>query len=151
MHLFLDTSALVKLYHNEKGSHALRDFLKVQKEELVLSISDISMIEFLSSFMRRVRLHEIPLTKVRNVFLQFRTDALSFNIIETDTVIKDFSIRLIELHGSEKSLRTLDSLHIAAAIIFNQIIPVNYFLSVDRKQLAVAGDYFHTFNPEIEE
>ncbi len=55
MNLFFDTSALVKLYHKEDGSDYLADFLNQNKDDLVITISDISKIEFHSAFLKRVR------------------------------------------------------------------------------------------------
>lgn len=58
MNLFLDTNALVKLYHEEAGTEALSEFLHRHADNLIITISDISRIELHSAFLRRVRTEE---------------------------------------------------------------------------------------------
>ncbi len=41
MNLFSDTSAIVKLYHQEKGTDALSSFLQQTAKDLILLIADI--------------------------------------------------------------------------------------------------------------
>ena len=54
--LFFDTSALVKRYHQEKGT----DVVDVAfEQEGVRIISDVSVIEFFSAFAKKVRTGEI--------------------------------------------------------------------------------------------
>ena len=55
MHLFLDSNALVKLYHAETGTENLVCLLKENAYDLILTIADISKIEFRSAFLKRVR------------------------------------------------------------------------------------------------
>lgn len=56
MNLFIDTSALVKLYHHEAGTENLNDFLNHYADDLIITIADITRIEFHSAFLRRVRM-----------------------------------------------------------------------------------------------
>lgn len=44
MNLFLDTAALVKLYHKESGTADLSNFLREQSSDLILTISDLAHI-----------------------------------------------------------------------------------------------------------
>ena len=74
MNLFLDTSALVKLYHEEKGSSNLKNFLNKSGNDLTLTISQISIIEFHSAFMRRVFMNEIDLRTAKSILNLFKTD-----------------------------------------------------------------------------
>lgn len=65
MNLFLDTSALIKLYHNEIGTSELLNFIKMNSKELIITITDISKIEFYNSRRRcrgtPNRGHSVPL------------------------------------------------------------------------------------------
>lgn len=54
--LFFDTSALVKRYHQEKGTDVVDTAFN---QEGVKIISDISVIEFFSAFAKKVRIGEI--------------------------------------------------------------------------------------------
>ncbi len=55
MHLFLDSNALVKLYHAEAGTENLLYLLNENANDLILTISYISKIEFHSAFLKRVQ------------------------------------------------------------------------------------------------
>ena len=49
MNFFIDTSALVKLYHFENGSEELERFINEHfdlKGEIIITISEITTIEF---------------------------------------------------------------------------------------------------------
>lgn len=62
MNLFLDTSAIIKLYHNEEGTVNLVKFLKQSNSQnLILTISELAEIEFRSAFLKRVRTKEFNL------------------------------------------------------------------------------------------
>jgi predicted nucleic acid-binding protein len=54
---FCDTSALVKLYHQEVGTERMEELF--QQEENVLLISELAIIEFYSTLARKVRIGEI--------------------------------------------------------------------------------------------
>jgi predicted nucleic acid-binding protein len=148
MNLFTDTSALVKLYHEEPGTENLSEFIHAHADDLVITISDLTEIEFHSAFLKRVRTNEIERSSARSIFRCFEADKNMFNIIETDNIIKEFSIRLLDLVGGEKSLRTLDAIQLSAAIASHRIIPTDYFVSSDKKLLKVAESYFTVFDPE---
>jgi len=41
----------------------------------------------------------------------------------------------------------LDAIQLSTAIVSHQIIPIDYFVTSDKKLFKVAKDYFPTFNP----
>lgn len=53
MNLFIDTGALVKLYHQEEGTASLLNFLSEFSGNLVLTVSDLTIIEFYSAILKR--------------------------------------------------------------------------------------------------
>ncbi len=61
MNLFFDTSALVKLFHEEKGSEAVTNLITSQNNEIW--ISELVRIEFFSVLFRRLRNAEFLLKK----------------------------------------------------------------------------------------
>lgn len=69
MNLFLDTSALVKLYHEEAGTDNLTEFLEKHSGDLILTISDLTIIEFHSAILKSVRRMEEQYKNISNVFL----------------------------------------------------------------------------------
>ena len=149
MHLFLDSNALVKLYHAEAGTENLICLLKENVNDLILTIADISRIEFRSAFLKRVRTKEIKLEIVREVFSFFEDDLVMFNIIEVDEDVKNLAINLLDNIAHEKGLRTLDSIQLSTAITTNQILPIDYFVTSDKNLSNVAEDYFPIFDPEL--
>ena len=52
---FLDTSALVKIYHRESGTDVILNI--INKNNINIYISDIAVIEFHSALLKKVRQH----------------------------------------------------------------------------------------------
>jgi uncharacterized protein len=148
MNIFLDTNAIVKLYHKEHGTTNLNNFIEDNKDDLILTITDLSKLEFHSVFYKEVRTGNFEIGKALEVFSLFNRDLNSFNIIEITSNIKEFAVDLLNKYGIKNSLRTLDSMQLAGAIYFDNFFKVDYFISSDKKLLNVAKDFFFTFNPE---
>ena len=148
MHLFLDSNALVKLYHDEAGTKNLVHLLKENVHDLILTIADISKIEFRSAFLKRVRTKEIELEIVKKAFSCFENDLFMFNVVKVDDAVKSLAINLLDSIANEKALRTLDSMQLSTAIITNQILPIGSFVTSDKNLSTVAKDYFPIFDPE---
>ncbi|NUN24417.1 MAG: type II toxin-antitoxin system VapC family toxin [Candidatus Jettenia caeni] len=110
MNLFIDTSALVKLYHHEAGTENLTNQLNQHAHDLIITIADLSKIEFYSTFLKRVRTKEITLEMVKKVFEAFDKDLQIFNVVEVDTMIKSFAIQLLDSRAYQINLRTLDAI-----------------------------------------
>jgi len=49
MNVYLDTSAVIKLYHREVGSDELLAFLRCNADDLILTVADITRTEFHSA------------------------------------------------------------------------------------------------------
>lgn len=148
MNLFLDTSAVIKLYHEEEGSESLIDLITEFDEDVILTISDVCKIEFHSAFLRRVRTKEIEREIVEQVFQYFEQDLSFYHIIEVNDSVKQFAIDLLNNFAWNQGLKTLDSIQLASALISHQWVPVDYFVSADQKLLKIAKKYFTVFNPE---
>jgi predicted nucleic acid-binding protein len=148
MNIFLDTNAVVKLYHQENGTDNLTDFLTLHQSDLIITISDLTKIELHSTFLKRVRMKQIDLKAVYQVFESFDSDTKMFNVIEVNHEIKKFAITLLNSVAYKRSLRTLDAIQLSSAIVSHQIVPVDCFVTADKKLLKIAKDYFSSFNPE---
>ena len=46
MNIYLDTSAVIKLYNREIGSEELQAFLRCHADDLILTVADITRTEF---------------------------------------------------------------------------------------------------------
>ena len=115
--------------------------------DLILTIADISKIEFRSAFLKRVRTKEVELEIVKEAFSCFEDDLFMFNVVEVDEAVKSLAIMLDSI-AHKKGLRTLDSIQLSAAIIKNQIFRIEYFVTSDKTLANVAKDYFPIFDPE---
>src|SRR6266487_5013608 len=145
---FLDTSALVKRYHPERGSEVVqRAFADRTARRLV---SDISLIEVHSAFARRVRMGEITPEDFQAVKAAFAADVQSGRLSEEalDEMDKAEAARLVEHYGLSQELRTLDALHLAVMkrLGVRRLHTVYY---ADRALCAVlAAEGFTVVNPE---
>jgi predicted nucleic acid-binding protein len=91
---------------------------------------------------------QIDLKAVYQVFESFDSDTKMFNVIEVNHEIKKFAITLLNSVAYKRSLRTLDAIQLSSAIVSHQIVPVDCFVTADKKLLKIAKDYFSSFNPE---
>lgn len=110
MIVYLDTSALIKLYIKEQGSELVRQML--HSAELVAT-SKIAFVETraaLARLMRENLLEDQECLVVKKVFQQ---DWAKFLVVElTDTLIK-MGGELAEKHA----LRGFDAIHLASALL----------------------------------
>lgn len=134
MRYFLDTSALVKIYHKEEGSEKVLDFYK--KEKII--ISELSIVEFLSAVYRKYREEEIDEPTLNAVRSKFNEDLETrYDVIPFSPIIIDKACSIIAELGEEKSLRTLDSLQLSFFLIYCDR-QEDAFLCADKRLLDVA-------------
>ncbi len=69
------------------------------------------------------------------------------NVVEIDKPIKARALKLLDEHASSRSLRTLDSLQPASAIISDDNLSINCFIAADQRLPDVAKIYFQSFYP----
>ncbi|MDP2302819.1 MAG: type II toxin-antitoxin system VapC family toxin [Ignavibacteria bacterium] len=148
MNLFLDTSAVVKIYHQEKGTEKFTQYLTGISEELFLTTSDITKIELHSTLLKKYRENQIDDKNLVEVFQLVDKDFQKLSIITVDRFIKNIALSMLDSLGLKYSLRTLDSLQLASAIFSNNYSRIDYFVSSDKKFLNIAKDYFQILNPE---
>jgi predicted nucleic acid-binding protein len=148
MNFFLDTSAVVKIYHEEKGTEKFTQHIAGISEELFLTTSDITKIELHSTLLKKYREKKIDDKSLAEVFQLFDVDFQKYNIIVVDDIIKNIALSMLDSLGIKYSLRTLDSLQLASAIFSNNYSKIDYFVSSDKKLLNVAKEFFQIINPE---
>lgn len=76
---FIDTSALVKLYHQEDGTESLDEFVK--NKNAIIVISALSKIELTSALARKVRMNELTQAKYEEALMLFNDDLSKFEIM----------------------------------------------------------------------
>ena len=117
MNVFIDTSALTKLYHREQGTDALFEFVSRRKSEHLVIVSDITRIEFRSVFYRKMRMQEISPERVAGVVELFEGDMeFRFRVVEVQSDVKKLAVDVFDSLGPKSSLRTLDALQLATAL-----------------------------------
>ncbi|KAF5433541.1 putative nucleic acid-binding protein, contains PIN domain [Candidatus Methanophagaceae archaeon] len=111
---FLDTSALVKRYHQEVGTEVIDKILGEEDKELF--ISDLSIIEFHSAITLKVRTREISRDAFSHLIGLFSNelDVGLYRVMRIDEAEKQEAVELLTKYGFGYALRTLDSLQLAA-------------------------------------
>jgi predicted nucleic acid-binding protein len=148
MNLFLDSSALVKLYHSETGTERLSALLATNADDLILTIADISLLEFHSAVLKRVRIKEVSIKTAKTILAAFENDLAMFNVVEVDSETKQIARELLLQEAAKRNFATLDALQLSAALSVNSVLPVEWFVTADKALLNIAGGYLRVFNPE---
>jgi uncharacterized protein len=150
--VFLDTSALVKLYLPEIGATWLRNF--VTNKDIV--ISELALFESATMLRRRYVEGEFTKDASLDLLAQIVKDSLTYKIVSIGnqshlTKLTDLAFDLPQT----LRLRALDAIHLLAALVAlqaanNLAVPETFtFVSSDAQLLKVAQwQDFATENPE---
>jgi len=115
MKAFMDTSSLIKLYHQEIDSDTIIEILSDYKIESII-LSELAILEFRSALWKKVRLQEIEEEPANKVIQCFHNDQNKYEWISLNYDIVISALKLIMKYGYS-GLRTLDSLQMASALI----------------------------------
>lgn len=126
---FLDTSALVKYYRNEKGSDRVKKIIDIEKKgvgggksdergKVQIYISELSLVEFRSALFKKFRIGDITTEDRTDVINLFNSDILDrkFLIVPIESIHLQKAVDLLESYADKFALRTLDSLQLATAL-----------------------------------
>ncbi len=135
---FIDTSALVKLYHSEAGSERTASLAADPGSRLF--ISRLSLVEVQSAFSKSVRIGTIPESALRRLSGLFFADIARrrFTVAEVRKRHYDIAGHLMQVHGVTQNLRTLDAIQLAVAIALTRTSTTNAFIAADAPLCAVA-------------
>jgi len=117
--VFFDTSAMIKLYHDEDGTEETLSIINTHNP--IILISDLTKIEFISAFAKKVRTNEITKDDFQEIVLLFENDTKKYEIIEIDKGIKSLAVDLLKMIGCKRGLKSLDALQLASALTFSKI------------------------------
>ena len=111
---YVDTSALAKLYLNERGSEQFEAFIVRQERA---AISRLTALEFRCLLARRRRAQELSAQAEGDAFTQFRSDVFNGHL-EVHPLLDEHAHTAMDLltRLKEHPLRTLDALHLAIAV-----------------------------------
>ena len=108
MRLYLDTSALVKLYVDEEGSPLVRSAVD---QASLIATSAIAYVEARAAFVRRRHEGGLPARDYRRIIRDLDADWAHYLVVEiTDSLIRE-GARLAETYR----LRAYDAVHLASA------------------------------------
>lgn len=144
----LDTSALVKLYHQEAGTERMEELCAQQDN--ILIISELAIVEFYATLARKVRIGEITPESQEEAGRNFVDDCHQRCVVAPlgSSVIQKAK-ELLQKYGTTQALRTLDALHLGAylsALTRGALV----FVSADARRLDVGTlEGLQVLNPEI--
>jgi predicted nucleic acid-binding protein len=133
--VYLDTSALTKLYLPEPGSDEMEDALLGRRDVVV---SDLAITELTSASARRVRDADLTSAHARRIYLRLVTDvgAGEFRRAEITTSTHREAERLLMGLGRRVPLRAADALHLAMA----GLLGVRVLVTFDRRMRSAAEE-----------
>lgn len=94
MKIFLDTSSLFKLYHQEVGTSELE---QVFTQGIIshVFLSEITKLEFASTVWKKVRTHEITFQQAAVTIGLFETDFTKYTFIAADNMLLERARHLL--------------------------------------------------------
>jgi predicted nucleic acid-binding protein len=134
--LFLDTSALVRLYdRRERGAARLVRLCRGRR----LIVARLTRVEFASALRRKQRTGEMPAAVVARVWARFEgTRQERYEVRPLDDAALDLAVQLLARH----TLRAYDAVQLANAILAARELAVLQtdlrFVTADRNQEAAA-------------
>jgi len=108
---YMDTSAILPYYREEKASPAIQDFLS--SLIIPVGISDLTGVEFASALSRWIRMKEITEAQADLVENAFAEDTRSGLFRRLSITTKHYRQAQKWISSRKTALRTLDALHLA--------------------------------------
>jgi predicted nucleic acid-binding protein len=127
MKLFLDTSSLFKLYHQEIDSNLIEGIFAAHTVRTIF-LSDLTKVEFASTVWKKLRTRDITELQATTLLESFKYDFDKYTFIQIDNIIIEQAQDLLKKHGS-KGLRALDSIQLSTAVMLKS--QVDLFISAD--------------------
>jgi len=114
MKIFLDTSSLIKLYHEEIGSEYL-DSLFENQNIAEIFLSEISKVEYKSAIFKKQRMKELDIEASESLINSFVQDYFKYSFIKLTSNLLESASFQIEKYGNF-GLRTLDAIQLASVL-----------------------------------
>jgi predicted nucleic acid-binding protein len=144
---YLDTSALVKLYHQEAGTDQVEALFTQTGNSLI--ISELGAVELYSTVARKTRTGEITEDAFEEVCKNFDDDCnRRFVVTPLSVTVSQKAKELLRKHGKVKALRALDALHLGAFSIALSGEPLIFVCSDNRLLEIAALEGYAVLNPE---
>lgn len=142
--IYLDSSALVKRYIEEKGSDKVNALLQ---QAPVAAASRLAYPEILAAITRRHKAGDIETPAFERVRKNFKADWTSFVVIEMRAEVFVFIDRIIEKHA----LKGADSVHLSTALWLKDVMKEDVvFVASDMELLKAAeAEKLKIVNPQL--
>jgi predicted nucleic acid-binding protein len=125
--VYFDTSVLVKRYVREEGSRRARELLRRHR---LLSCA-IAPLEALCAFSRRRAAGELSAHSFGAIMSRLRADRGHWELVEVNASLLGRAEAVI----AKAEVRTLDALHIASALAFQELLGLRVpFVTADERQ-----------------
>ena len=145
MILFFDTSALVKFFHQEKGTDVVVSLIADTGNEVW--VSELVRLEFVCALHRRFRMKEINHEELNQVFHGFSEEYSKFNTKKIGRAVLSEAEVLVNRLGKTLGLRTLDSIHLATFNLFNELSEMVFVVADDTLLSATQSIGAKVINP----
>jgi predicted nucleic acid-binding protein len=143
---FFDTSAPVKLDHDEAGTDAVQQIVAVDGN--LVRISRLAVAEFTSAFAIKVRTRAITREDAGQLLHQFREDIVTGKLEVFSVADAEYSAA--ERYGFDFRLCTLDAVQLAVALELRGRGLADYFVTADAVLHDVAvAEGFAAINPGL--
>jgi uncharacterized protein len=129
MAYFVDSSVLVKLYHQEGDSSRYRQLLSPAFAQSEVLIAEIAPVELVSAFTKLTRMGKLTLSDLESVLGVIEASLHLFSVVPQSESILVRSKKLLVSY-TKSGLRALDALQLASAVEHKASISV--LVSADR-------------------
>ena len=139
MTYFFDSSALIKLYHPERGSQRVEVLFGEPSRRII--ISRLTGVEFHSALALKVRTGHLDTAGAAALRLRF-LDHVTSGAIAVLAINESHYVSaeiLIVRHGERKSLRSLDALQLAVLLEAQARLGLDAFVVADAVLAEIAG------------
>ena len=133
MIVYFDTSALVKRYVEEAGSRGVEAMF--EEENAILGSVIIAQVEMAAALQKAIRLANASESLLSEIWQDFLEDWKSFTRIQVSTNIVERASQISFTH----KLRGYDSLHLAAACLWQEKLALPVILATFDRELWLAG------------
>jgi predicted nucleic acid-binding protein len=136
---YLDSSALVKRYHQESGSVKVEALLQTPDNQVF--ISRLALVELHSTFARLVREGVLSKKDFETVIARLEADIATdmLCVMALSSQRLDAACSLLATEGLNNTMRTLDAIHLSSAQAFHARRRLVAFVAADKKLLATAA------------
>lgn len=119
MNVFVDTSALVKLFHEEEGTAFITELLTCSTN--VVWLLDLARLEFVSARYRLFRNKELDEHSLMQAMKGFEEELSRFHLEPMTHAVVDEAENLLRIYGKSAGLRTLDALHLGCFCLISEM------------------------------